>query len=140
MLISCICTLACMHTYLPNDPGIDDDALREVAVLVEDHMTLGSAPHPVPPPGQEPVARAVRHAMGQHCRETRRGDRGRGGEGRGRRGRGRGGRGRRRGGEGKGRGGRRGGKGRRGQGRRRGWGKTKKMGEERERRCSIKRM
>lgn len=51
--------LAGLFSGSPYHPCVYDDALGQVAVLVEDHETLGATPHPVSPASQEPVAGAV---------------------------------------------------------------------------------
>lgn len=50
-----------MHD-VPDNPGVNDDALGQVASLAEEHLALGAAPHPVTPPRHEPVAGTVRNS------------------------------------------------------------------------------
>ena len=52
--------------FSPDDPSIDDEAFRQLALFVEDHLALGAAPHPVAPARHEPVARAVGDTLRQH--------------------------------------------------------------------------
>ena len=70
------CKLACSSiTLLPDNPGVDDNSLRQLAAIVEDHVTLRSHPDPVPPVGQETIAGAVRATTRQHCEKKRGGER-----------------------------------------------------------------
>ena len=74
------CKLACSSiTLLPDNPGVDDNSLRQLTAIVEDHVTLRSHPDPVPPVGQETIAGAVRATTRQHC-EKKRGEKERGRE------------------------------------------------------------
>ena len=53
--------------HTPDDPGVDDDALRQLVPLVVDHVTLRPHPHPVPPSREDPIARTVGLPPRQHC-------------------------------------------------------------------------
>ena len=56
---------------VPDNPGVDDNSLRQLAAVIEDHVTLRPHPDPVPPVGQETIAGTVRATTRQHCKRER---------------------------------------------------------------------
>ena len=52
--------------HIPDDPSVDEEAIRHVADGVVGDVALGAHPQPVPPARHETIAGTVRLTLTQH--------------------------------------------------------------------------